>query len=259
MKRLPLLLFALACLIPATLWAANDPFYGKWKFNMQKSKLTGEQSKIEDLGGNKYKWTNGNDTDTITFDGTDQAVNYGRTISMTAQGPNSWKMVVKKDGRILSTMTHTVSEDGKTQTIKGTSTKPDGTTSDFNVKLKRISGGPGITGTWEDADVKFTGADEWEISAYEGDGLTFNTPAYQDTLSMKFDGKDYEEKGPNVAAGSTSSGKRVDAHTLNVVDKVKGEVTDHATYKVSADGKTLTLTIQDAGQPKPVTIVYDKM
>jgi hypothetical protein len=178
---------------------------------------------------------------------------------MTPEGPNSWKMVIKKDGRVLSTMTHTVSDDGKMQAIKGSSTKPDGTTSDFDVKLKRISGGPGIAGTWENVDVKFTGPDEWEISPYEGDGLTFNTPAYQDTLSMKFDGKDYEEKGPNVAPGSTSSGKRVDAHTLSLVDKVKGEVTDHATYKVSADGKTLTMTIQDAGQAKPITIVYDKI
>ena len=62
-----------------------------------------------------------------------------------------------------------------------------------------------------------------------------------------------------MAAGSTSSGKRVNTHTLAVTDKVKGEVTDHATYKVSADGKTLTMTIQDAGQPKPMMIVYDKM
>jgi hypothetical protein len=258
MKRLYFLL-AFACLATATLWAADDPFCGKWKLNMEKSKFTGERTTIQNLGGNKYKWTSGNDTNIITFDGTDQPMKRGNTLSMAPEGPNSWKMVIKKDGRVLSTMTHTVSDDGKTQTIKGTSTRPDGTTSVFDVKLKRISGGPGIAGTWENADVKFTGAEEWEISPFEGDGLTFNAPAYQDTLSMKFDGKDYEEKGPNVAAGSTSSGKRVDARTLAVVDKIKGELTDHTTYKVSPDGKTLTLTIQDAGQPKPITIVYDKI
>jgi len=82
---------------------------------------------------------------------------------------------------------------------------------------------------------------------------------YEDTLSMKFDGKDYEEKGPTVAPGSTSSGKRVDAHTLEVTDKVKGEVMDHTKYAVSPDGKTLTLTIHENGQPHALTIVYDKM
>ena len=258
MKRI-YMLFAFAFLATTTLCAADDPFCGKWKLNKEKSHFTGEQTKIESLGGNKYKWTNGNDSDTIAFDGTDQQVKYGQTISMTPEGANSWKMVIKKDGRVLSTMTHTVSDDGKSQTIKGTSTRPDGSTSDFDVTLNRISGGPGIAGTWEDADVKFTGASEWEISTYEGDGLTFDSAAFKDTISMKFDGKDYEEKGPNVPAGSTSSGKRVDAHTLAVVDKIKGEVMDHTTYKVSADGKTLTMTIQDAGQPKPITVVYDKM
>ena len=76
---------------------------------------------------------------------------------------------------------------------------------------------------------------------------------------MKFDGKDYEEKGPNVAPGSTSSGKRVNARTLEVTDKVNGEVMDHTKFEVSQDGKTLTLTIRETGQPKTLSIVYDKM
>ena len=71
---------ALACLLAGTLWAADDPFCGKWKLNMEKSKFAGEQTKIEDLGGNKYKWTSGNVSDTITADGNDQPVHFGRTI-----------------------------------------------------------------------------------------------------------------------------------------------------------------------------------
>ena len=76
---------------------------------------------------------------------------------------------------------------------------------------------------------------------------------------MKFDGKDYEEKGPNVAPGSMSSGKRVNAHTLEITDKVKGQVMDCRTYEVSPDGKRLTLTVRETGQPKARTIVYDKI
>jgi hypothetical protein len=250
---------ALACLLAGTLWAADDPFCGKWKLNMEKSTFTGEQIKIKDLGGNKYEWTVGNVSDTITYDGTDQPVHFGRTISMAPEGANSWKMVIKKDSRAISSMIHTISDDGKTQTIKGTETKPDGTTSDFNVVWKKAGGGSRWGGTWESADVKFTSPDEWDIEAYESDGLTFNTPAYQDKLSMRFDGKDYEEKGPNVAPGSMSAGKRMNAHTLDVTDKVKGQVMDHTKYEVSPDGKTLTLTIRETGQAKALTIVYDKM
>lgn len=252
-------LLALACLVAGTLWASDDPFCGKWKLNTEKSKLVGEQIKIQDLGGNKYKWDSGDGSDTITYDGTDQPVRFGRTLSMAAEGTNNWKMVIKKDGRVISSMTHTISDDGKTQTIKGTETKPDGTTSDFTAVWKKVAGGSGWGGTWETADVKFTSPDEYDIELYEGDGLSFNTPAYQDMISMKFDGKDYEEKGPNVAPGSMSSGKRVNARTLEITDKVKDKVLDHATYEVSPDGKTLTLTIRETGQPKTITIVYDKI
>jgi hypothetical protein len=33
---------------------------------------------------------------------------------------------------------------------------------------------------------------------------------------------------------------------------------DHVAYQVSADGNTLTLTIHETGQPKPLTAVYEK-
>jgi hypothetical protein len=250
---------ALACLLGGTLRAADDPFVGKWKLNMGKSKFTGDQSTIEDLGGNKYKWTYGNITNTYTADGTDQPGRFGRTVSIAPEGDKKWKMVVKKDGKVLSTMTHTLSDDGKTQTIEGTENKPDGTTSDFKTVLKKVSGGSGWGGTWESTDVKFTSPDEYDIAAYEGDGLTFSNAAYQDVLSMKFDGKDYEEKGPTVPPGSTSAGKRVNARTVELTDKIKGEVMDQTTFAVSPDGKTLTITVHNTGQAKAQTIVYDKM
>lgn len=170
---------ALACLLAGTLGAApDDPFCGKWKLNLEKSKVTGEQMKIADLGGNKYKITFGNVSDTITADGSDQAGHFGRTTSITPDGSNQWKMVVKKDGKVTSSMTHSLSEDGKTQTIKGTDYKPDGTTSDYSVDLKRVGSGSGWAGTWESTNVNVSSPDEWDIEAYDGDGLTFNTAAY---------------------------------------------------------------------------------
>jgi len=59
-------------------------------------------------------------TNTYTADGTDQPTQFGNTVAITSVDANNWKMVIKKDGRVLSSMTHTLSADGKTQTIKGT-------------------------------------------------------------------------------------------------------------------------------------------
>ena len=246
--------------------ASDDPFCGKWKLNVEKSTFVGEKIKIQKLGGNRYKWTSGNTSNTISYDGIEQ-VSFGRTISMARvtdpEGRNSWRMVIKKNGSVISSMIHTLSDDGKTQTITGTDIKPDGTTSDFTAVWKKVRGGSGWSGTWETAELKFTSPsendNEYDVEPYEGDGLTFTTPAYQEVLSMKFDGQDYEEKGPNVASGSTSSGQRLNARTLEITGKVNGEIMDHKTYEVSPDGKTLTLTIRATGQPKAQTIVYDKM
>ena len=250
---------ALMCLIAGTLYAADDPFCGKWKLNQEKSKIAGEQMKIQDAGNNKYKFIFGNVSDTITIDGTDQPTHFGRTTSIAKEGPNTWKMVIKKDGKVISSMHHILADDGNTQTIEGTDMKPDGTTSEFKVVTKRVGTGSGFAGTWQSTDVKINSPDQWEIEPYGANGLTFNTPAYHDTLSMNFDGKDYSETGPNVAPGSTSSGKRLDANTLEITDKIKGQVMDHTRYEVSTDRKTLTLTIHESGQPNAVTIVYDKI
>lgn len=243
----------------ATLCAATDPFCGKWKLNQEKSKITGEQLKIEDLGGNKYKFTSGTISDTVIADGTDQPVHFGRTMSLAPEGPNAWKMVIKNDGKVMASMTHTLSADGNTQTIKGTEMKPDGTTSDYEFVDKRVGSGSGLGGTWESTKVELNSPDEWNIEPYGAHGLTFDTPAFQDVLSMNFDGKDYPEKGPNVPADSMSSGKRVNANTLEITDKIKGQVMDHTRFQVSPDGKTLTLTIRETGQPNPLVVVYDKM
>jgi hypothetical protein len=250
---------ALACLFAGTLCAANDPFCGKWKLNPEKSKIAGEQMKIEDLGGNKYRLTSGDRSDTIVADGTDQPIHFGRTMAITPEGPNAWKMVIKKDGRVLTSMTHRLSDGGNTQTIKATSFKPDGTSFNYEVVDKRVGAGSGFAGTWESTNVKINSPLEWEIKPYGAHGLTFDTPAYQDTLSMNFDGKDYAEKGPRVPPGSTSSGKRIDANTLEITDKVEGRVRDHTRYEVTPDGKTLTLTIHETGQPNSIIIAYDKM
>jgi hypothetical protein len=50
---------ALAAFSAAALSAATDPFVGTWKLNPAKSKFSGEQIKIDDLGQNRYKITGG--------------------------------------------------------------------------------------------------------------------------------------------------------------------------------------------------------
>jgi hypothetical protein len=123
-----LLSLPVVCLAIGTLWAANDPFVGKWKVNQSKSKLTDEM-KVEVMGENKYAITFGpGAVDTIVADGTDQPALSGTTLSITVKGPNSWEIIRKMKGRTLLRAFWTLSEDGKTLNDAFTQYLPDGTT-----------------------------------------------------------------------------------------------------------------------------------
>lgn len=140
--------------------------------------------------------------------------------------------------------------------MTGEAIRPDGSKAPYSLTAKRVGSGSGWTGTWQSTSMEMSAPDLWEIKPYEGDGLTFYTPAWDDRLNMKFDGKDYPEHGPTVAPESTSSGRRLDAHTLEITDKIKGSVRDHVRYTVQGD--TLTEEMKETGQSATLRFVFDR-
>ena len=179
-----LLPLAVVCLAVGTLWAANDPFIGKWKVNPSKSKLT-DEVKVEAVGENKYALTFGpGQVDTIVADGSDQPALSGTTLSITVKGPNKWEVVRKMKGRTLLRAQWTLSEDGKTLNDAFTQYLPDGMTL-FSQPLpngstlslpyvyERTAGNSGFPGTWDSESAKVKTGIGLQIQPYEGDGLSF--------------------------------------------------------------------------------------
>ena len=113
-----------------------------------------------------------------------------------------------------------------------------------------------LIGTWELDVTKstFTGAPAGaapfrrEMTFAQVDNGIKHTTTTRDVLggvnpsdyTAKFDGKDYP--APADSALDTNSIRRVDANTIERTGKIKGQVIETVTYKVSADGKTLTVT-----------------
>jgi hypothetical protein len=168
-------------------------------------------------------------------------------------------MVIKRKGTIISSMTHTLSPDGANQTIKGIENKPDGSTSEFTVEMKRVGSGSGWAGTWEQVKVEENSSHELDIDAYQDGGLTFRSPDYRASVSMNFDGKTYGEVGPDASPDDAFSGHRVDAHSLDLTFEMKGQVIENRKYQISPDGRTLTITTLETGQPHARIMVYDKL
>jgi hypothetical protein len=255
-------LLLVASLVAGVLWAVNDPFVGEWKLIPSKSKLT-DQMKVESVAGNKYAFDFGGGPETIAADGTDQPAGFSTTLSVTVEAPDSWKVVRKKEGRVLLTANWKLSKDAQTLTDDFTFFAPNGSASNVNYVYKRTAGTSGFPGTWESTSETVNSVFVIKVQPYEGDGLSFIDSSAGVTKNVKFDGKDYPNIGANVPAGFVSSARRVnghtlDQHTLELTDKFNGKVTDTQEIKLSSDGKTLTMTVHSAGRTEPNILVFER-
>ena len=255
------------CLMTGKLWAADNPFVGKWKVDPPESKLYDEM-KVEFAGANRYAITFGpGQVDTVVADGSDQPALSGSTLSITVKGPNSWQIVRKMRGRTLLTAQWTLSEDGRTLNDAFTQYLPDGTTL-FSQPLpnnstlflpyvyERTRGKAGFLGTWDSDSAKVRAGIELQIQPYEAGGLSFKRSDEDVAKKIKLDGKDYPGLDPSGADKDTAvSGRRVNELSLEITEKSKGKITATRQIELSRDLKTLTVTVSPVGQSKPQSIL----
>jgi len=263
-------LLLITCLVTSLIWAANDPFVGKWRVNPSKSKLI-DEIKVETAGADRYALTFApGQVDTVVADGSDQPALSGTTLSIRVKGPNSWEIIRKMKGRTLLTAYWTLSEDGKTLNDAFTQYLPDGTTL-FSQPLpdgstlflpyvyERTAGNSGFLGTWDSESAKVRAGIELQIQPYEGDGLSFKRSDEEMAKRIKLDGNDYPDLSPNGDKGSAYSGRRVNERSLEITEKSKGKITGTRQIELSTDLKTLTMTERLVGQSRPKSIlVFDQ-
>jgi hypothetical protein len=239
-RALPLLVFTF--LVVGTLWAAVDPFVGDWKLDPSKSSLTDEMT-VRSVGGNKYLVDVGRGPEMTVVDGPDQSRADGSTVSVAADGPNVWKIVQKKEGRMLLTATWTLSQDERSLRDDLTAFAQDGSPSNITYVYKRTAGGgSGFAGTWVSTSAAVNLVLVIQIRPYEGNGLSISSQG--STKRLKFDGKD---------------DRRPDEHTLELTDKKSdGNIADTREIKLSADRKTLTMTTHIPGRTYPQILVFER-
>jgi hypothetical protein len=243
-----------AGLATGTLWAATDPFVGKWKLDPSHSKFI-EMMKVDAVGANRYAFSfSPGAVETVVADGSDHPALFGTTLAITIEGPDSWKVVRKKNGRTMIIGIWKLSQDAKTLTDTFTGFQPDGSTFVLHYVYQRTAGSSGFPGTWESPSSE--SPFELQVQPYQGDGLSFIAQGM--TKNIIFDGKDYPDLGRNLLPGSASSGRRVNGHSVEITDKIKGKVTQTQEVNLSPDLKTLTTTVHPAGQSKPNILVFNR-
>ncbi len=236
----------------------NSPFVGEWKLDPSKSTLV-DRMTVESIGGNKYIFHLGGGVETIAIDGTDQPGEGGTTLSVRIEGPDAWKVVRKKDGRILLTANWRLSKDGESLTDDFTSFGQDGSASNVKGVYKRTAPGSGFAGTWVSTRETVNFVYVIEIRPYQDDGLSIIDSASQVTRNLKIDGHDYPNEGVNAAFLASSSARRIDDRTLELMDKRSdGTVFDTLQITLSSDLKTLTIAPRSVARGPSTTLVFER-
>jgi hypothetical protein len=239
-------------------WAAENPFIGEWKLDSSKSRMPDEM-KVASKGGNTYSFDFGGGVETIVADGTDQPGGYGgTTLSVKADAADTWIVERKKDGQPLIKATWKLSKDGNTLTDYYRQSAGDGSTLSMDYVYQRSGGGSGFAADWKSIKETMNSTFVLEVTAYEGDGLSFIVPSEHNTKSAKLDGADYPNQGPNAGPGSSCSIRQIDEHSLEMMDKAGGKITDTREIKLSPDGKTLTMIIRATGRDEEDVLVFER-
>jgi hypothetical protein len=245
------------CLATGMAWAAESPFIGEWKLDSSKSRMPDEM-KVQSLGGNKYAFDFGGGAETIVVDGSDQPGSGGTLLSVKAEAPDTWIVERKKGGRRQLKATWKLSQDGSTLTDYYREFEPDGSTVSLDYVYQRTGGGSGFAADWQSIKETVNSPFSMQVKEFQGDGLSFIAPSEQQTKNVKFDGKEYPNEGPNADRGASSSMRRVDERTLAITDKASGKVTATEEIEISADLKTLKITVHITGRDKPNVMVFER-
>ena len=248
-------ILAAVCLATSMAASAQSPFIGQWTFDSSRSR-TPDEMKVQSLGGIKYTFDFGGGPETIVADGTDQPGRQGTFLSAKQEAPDTWIVQRKKDGHLMLRATWKLSADGSTLTDYYREFESDGSTLSLDYVYQRTGEGSGFAADWQSVKEGRNTPLSMEVKTYEGDGLSFISPSQQRIQNVKLDGKDYPAS--NAGQGSAISARQVDEHNLVITHKYNGKVTGTEEVGVSADLKTLTITLRFTGRDKPDVMVYQQ-
>ena len=241
------LLFVLL-LVPVLGWA-QSPFDGTWKVDLSKTKLP-KKPDVFLLQNGTYECKSCNPPVSVKADGTFQAISgdpYRDMLMVKAVDDKHVEMASQKGGKDVSKATRTVSDDGNSMTIAWTYYgNPTGGPVSGTDHMKRVAKGPAganaISGSWRDEKADVATADALTFSFKSGgDSLSYSTPTGQ-SYTAKVDGTDAPYVGD---PGTTSVSLKRIGDSIEETDKRDGKVITVAKLTVAADGKTMTIDVDD--------------
>jgi hypothetical protein len=255
-------LFFILLLLPMLGWA-QSPFDGTWKVDMSKSKLPKKPDEYL-LKDGMYECKSCKPVIKIKADGQMQPVSGHPYIDMMMVKVVDDKHVESastKNGKDTGKVSMSVSDDGKTLTSNwayyGNPTGgPVSGTDTYTRVGKAPAGANAISGSWRDekSDVATADALIFSFKTEGGNTLNYSTPTGQ-SYTAKIDGKEAPYVGD---PGTTSVSLKRIGNSIVETDYRDGKAISIDLMSVSADGKTMTIDVDDKLHGTKATYIAEK-
>jgi hypothetical protein len=250
---------ALALLIP-TITIAKTPFDGTWKTRLDSMQVSGKPDVFE-ISNGVFDCKNCVPPFKVKADGTDQPVPehaYLDHESVKIVSPSSIEITDKKAGKVMQTLTFTLSPDGSKLSGKFTSYSGEKPFSGAFTEKRVGPAGAGahpISGSWMQdsvADMSDVARTVTLQSTPNGLKIMWNGQ----TTDAKFDGNEYPTAGDPGKTVVTL--KKISDSQIEETDRRLGKVFDIIVWTVAADGKTINVVDTDPEHGTKTTYIVDK-
>jgi uncharacterized Zn-binding protein involved in type VI secretion len=229
---------------------AQSAFDGTWKVDLNKAQLP-KKPDVLLLQNGMYDCKTCAPPISIKADGTDQKVTghpYFDMMAVKVVDDHTVQETQKKDGKVVATSQTVVATDGKTAAFEfsdssNSNAAPVTGKGTMSRVAKSPAGAHAMSGSWRTTSYGSV-SDNGLTMTYkvDGDSLNMSSPTGQ-SYSAKMDGTEAPYRGD---PGTTSvSVKKLGENILQETDMRDGKVISVAKMTVAADGKSMTITVDD--------------
>jgi len=251
LKTIHLFWFALIMsLVIPVLASAQSPFDGVWRINLDESQSSTKPD-VYLLQDGTYRCSTCDPPLEIPADGRDHKIRGEAcydTVSLKVLDARTTEETDKRNGKAVGTTRMTVSSDGNTATVEWTeSCNAQGDVvagKDIMARVARApTGAHAVSGSWRITKRLNRSENALVVTLkLEGNTFSFADPAGQG-YTAKLDGTETPFKGD--LGGTIVSVKRIDENTVEETDKRDGKIVEVTRFAVSADGKTMTVSMEN--------------
>jgi hypothetical protein len=243
-------LYCVLLLSWSTFVQAESRFDGTWKIDLAESEAP-TKPEVYLLQDSTYRCTTCDPSLDLRADGRDQKITGDAcydTVSLKVVDDRTTEETDKKVGKTVGTSKMTVSSDGNSATVEWTeSCNANGDVISGTLILTRVTKGPrgshAVSGSWQ--IVKRVNLSENALLIalkLEGDTFSFADPAGQ-SYAARLNGTETPFKGD--LSNTMVSVKRIGENTIEETDKHDGKVVEVKRFTLSADGKTMTVSMEN--------------